>query len=131
MEFYALRSEFQIKGSPHIHSFIRIFNALSAQNVAVYIDFIDETINSYLLDHLSNPKLCELVKTYQICAQSKNRWKYSKIKCCFSYGQYFTNMIMIRENHLIINLAMKKRMVLTRLSALLWQVKSYIDDNQR
>ena len=62
-ECYAIRSEFQIKGSPHIHSFIRIFNALNVQNVTVYIEFIDETVNFYLLDHLSNQKLCELVKT--------------------------------------------------------------------
>ena len=41
-KYYAIRIEFQERGSPHVHSFIWIFNAPSIQNEADYIDFIEK-----------------------------------------------------------------------------------------
>ena len=56
--------EFQERGSPHFHSFILIFNAPNIQNEADYIKFIEKTIKTQLPNHLNNPELFELVKTY-------------------------------------------------------------------
>ena len=35
--YHAIRIKFQEMGSLHVHSFIRIFNALNIENGAVYI----------------------------------------------------------------------------------------------
>ena len=43
---YAIRIEFQKRGSPHVHSFIWNFNAPNIKNEAAYIKFIRQTINA-------------------------------------------------------------------------------------
>ena len=55
--YYAIRIEFQERGSPHAHSFIFIFNAPNIQNEANYIEFIKKTINAQLPDHSNDPGL--------------------------------------------------------------------------
>ena len=55
--YYAIRIEFQERGSPHAHSFIFIFNAPNIQNEADYIEFIKKTINAQLPDHSNDPGL--------------------------------------------------------------------------
>ena len=65
-KYYAIRIEFQKKDSPHVHSFIWIFNAPNIEDEAAYIEFIEKTINAQLPDHLSDPELFELVKNYQL-----------------------------------------------------------------
>ena len=44
-KYYAIRIEFKERGSPHVHSFLWIFNALNIENEAAYIEFIEKTIN--------------------------------------------------------------------------------------
>ena len=63
-KYYAIRIEFQERGSPHVYSFIWIFNAPNIENEAAYIEFIDKTINLQLPNHLSDPELFRLVKNY-------------------------------------------------------------------
>ena len=41
-KYYAIRIEFQERGSPHVHSFIWIFNAPNVENEAAYIEFIEK-----------------------------------------------------------------------------------------
>ena len=60
---YYIRIEFQERGSPHVHSFIWIFNTPNLQNHAAYIDSIEKTINAQLTDHLNDQELFELVET--------------------------------------------------------------------
>ena len=64
-------------GYPHVYSFIWIFNAPNIEDEAAYIEFIEKTINAQLPDHSRNPKLFEIVKTYQVHAHSKTCWKYN------------------------------------------------------
>ena len=64
-KYYAIRIEFQERGSPHVYSFIWIFSAPNIENGAAYIEFIEKTINSQLPNHLSDPDLFGLVKNYQ------------------------------------------------------------------
>ena len=52
---YAICIEFQKRGSPHVHSFIWLFNAPNIENEAAYIESIEKTINAQLPDHLNDP----------------------------------------------------------------------------
>ena len=65
-KYYAIRIEFQVRGSPHIHCFIWILNApvLSDNNAAEYVSFVDKTVHAYLPNKNENPNLHELVKLY-------------------------------------------------------------------
>ena len=58
-----MRTEFQEKGSPHVHSFTWILYALNIQNEVSDIDFIEQTINAQFPDYLNGPELFELVET--------------------------------------------------------------------
>ena len=83
---YAIHFEFQDKSSPHVHSFIWIFNAPNTENEAAYKEFIEKRVNAQLPNHLNDPELFELVKTYQVHAHPETCWKYNKNECHFSYG---------------------------------------------
>ena len=72
---YAIHIQFEEGGSPHVHSFIWIFHEPNIQNEADYTDFIEKTINAQLPNHLNDPELFELVKTYQVHAHSRTCWK--------------------------------------------------------
>ena len=70
-KYYAICIEFEERGSPHVHSFIWIFNAPNIQNETAYIEFIKKTINAQLPDHLKDPEIFELIKFYQVHAHSR------------------------------------------------------------
>ena len=99
------------------------------QNEADYIDFIEKTINAQLPNHLNDPELFELVKTYQVHAQSRTCWKYNKNECRFSYGRYFTEKTVIAKPLDSKFNKDEKQEVLAGRNTLLRQVKNYIDDN--
>ena len=73
--YHAKRIKLQETGRPHVHLFIRIFNAPNIQNEVASIKFIEKTINAQLPDHLNNPELFELVKTYLVNSHSRTSWK--------------------------------------------------------
>ena len=70
-KYYALRIEFQERGSLHVHSFIWIVNAANIQDEEAYIQFVENTINAQLPDVYDQPELFHLVKTYQITCSFK------------------------------------------------------------
>ena len=126
---YAFCIGFEERGRAHAHSFIWIFNAANIENETAYIEFDEKTINAQFPDHLNNPELFELVKTYQIHAHSRTCWKYNKNECSFSYGQYFTEKTIIAKPLDFEFSNDKKQEILTWRNTLLRQVKSYIDKN--
>ena len=128
-KYYAIRIEFQERGSPHVHSFITIFNASNIENEAAYIELIEKTINAQLSGHLSNPELFELVRTYQVHTHSRTCWKYNKNEYRFSYGRYFTEKTIIAKPLDSKFSNEDKQEILQWRNALLSQVKSYIDNN--
>ena len=67
-QYYAIRVEFQVRGSPHIHSFIWILKAAGLRKVNIddYRKWADSVIRSDLLDPNNKPALFELVKTSNI-----------------------------------------------------------------
>ena len=105
------------------------FNAPNIQNEADYIEFIEKIINAQLPDHLNDPELFELVKTYQVHAHSRTCWKYNKNECRFLYGRYFTEKIIIAKPLGSKFNDNEKKEVLTWRNMLLKQVKRYIDNN--
>ena len=69
----SIRMEFQIRDSPHVHSFIWVISApkLTLHNVDEYINWLDNIVSACLPDPKVDSTLCELVKTYQIHRHSK------------------------------------------------------------
>ena len=45
-KYYAIRIEIQKSDSPHVYSFIRIFNGPNIENETSYTEFIEKTINA-------------------------------------------------------------------------------------
>ena len=67
---YAIRIEFQVRGSSHIHSFMWILNAPKF-NKEEYTNWVDRIVRSDLPDSVNELILFELIKTYQTHHHSK------------------------------------------------------------
>ena len=98
-QYYAIRVEFQVRGSPHIHSFIWILNApkLTKVNIDDSRKWVDSVIRSDLPDPSNELALFELVKTYQMHRHSKTCHKYRNEKCRFRFGKFFRNKTIIAQ----------------------------------
>ena len=55
--YYALRIEFQMRGSPHLHALIWTFDCpqLTKDTKDAYIDYIDQRVHAYLPDKETDP----------------------------------------------------------------------------
>ena len=97
--YYALRIEFQMRGSPHLHALIWTSDCpeLTNDTKDAYIDYTDQHVQAYLPD----PRLYDLVKTYQTHNHSKTCRKYKDVACRFNFGQ-----ILLTEQ-LLLNLWLK------------------------
>jgi len=127
--YYALRIEFQMRGSPHLHALIWTSDCpkLTSDNKQAYIDFIDKHVQCYLPNKQEDAVLHELVNTYQKHSHSKTCRKYKNICCRFNFGQFFTKRIVAEplpndvDEEIKINILEKRREILTL-------VKEKIDD---
>ena len=97
--YYALRIEFQMRGSPHLHALIWTEDCpkLTSETKEAYIEFIDKHVQAYLPNKDDNPELHDLVNFYQKHTHSKTCRKYKNIKCRFNFGQFFTKRTIIAE----------------------------------
>ena len=88
--YYALRIEFQMRGSPHLHALIWTSDCpdLTNDTKDAYIDCIDQHVQAYLPDKETDPQLYDLVKTYQTHNHSKTCRKYKNVACRFNFGQF-------------------------------------------
>ena len=126
---YALRVEFQERGSPHVHAFIWILNAPKIGNETEYLAFIEKSISANLPHPVEQPELFELVKSYQIHSHSRSCWQYKKNKCRFSYGRFFTDRAIISKP-LNSDIPQKeKEKIMSWQRNILDKVKEYIDTN--
>ena len=93
--YYALRIEFQMRGSPHLHALIWTDDCpkLTHETKQEYIDYVQ----AYLADRDTDPELYELVKKYQTHSHSKTCRKYKNIACRFNFGQFFTDSTVVAE----------------------------------
>ena len=71
-KYYAIRIEFQFQGSPHAHCFIWVknFPLLTEETTDSFVEFIDQHVQAYLPDPISEPELHQLFKMYQTHAHS-------------------------------------------------------------
>ena len=97
--YYAIRVEFQVRGSPHIHSFIWILNApkLSKETKDEYIQCVDSIIRTDMPNSVSEKELFELVKTFQVDQHSKTCREYWNDKCRLNFGKFFTDRTITAE----------------------------------
>ena len=126
---YAIRVEFQVRGSPHIHSLIWVENApkLSSDNITEYSNFVNNSVKCEIPEH--NNALFNLVKTYQTHYHSKSCRKYKNIDCRYSFGKYFCNETIIAVP-LSDDLANdEKENILNDRKHVLGRVKGYVNQN--
>ena len=79
-------------------------------------------------DHLNDPELFDLVKTYQVYVHRRTCWKYYKNECHFLYGRYFIEKTIITKPLDSKFSNEEKQKVLTWRNTLLRQTKSYFDN---
>ena len=89
---YVIRVEFQVRGSPYIHSFLLIFNAPSLSK-----KWLDQMILAELPNKDSEVTLFEHAKNYQLHRHSKTYQKYRKGKCRFNFGRFSTETIIVAK----------------------------------
>ena len=58
-DYYVIRVEFQVRGIPHIHSFLWMVNATSLTKTRKeeYNQYVDNIIHALLPDEMEEPKL--------------------------------------------------------------------------
>ena len=97
--YYALRIEFQMRGSPRLHALIWTEDCpkLTSETKEAYIEYIDKHVQAYLPNKEDDPELHDVVNFYQKHTHSKTCKKNKKIKCRFNFGQFFTNRTIIAE----------------------------------
>ena len=98
---YIIRVEFQVRDSPHIHSFLRILNAPvpSKDIIEHYKEWVDSIISARLPNPTKNPKLFELVKMYQLHRHSKTCRKHKNRPGRFNFVRYFILKKLLLPNH--------------------------------
>ena len=127
--YYALRIEFQMRGSPHLHALIWTSDCptLTDGNIQAYTEFVDKHVQAPLPNKDADSKLHELVATYQKHTHSKTCRKYKNIPCRFNFGQFFTHKTMVAKP-LSDNLSEElKTSTLTRRADILRTVKTTIN----
>ena len=89
---YAIRIEFQVSGSPHVHSLTWIRNSLefSEETLGTYIEFIYNSIHANLPAPGDDAVLYDLVNQYQTHKHSERCRKYKNKLCRYGFGKIFT-----------------------------------------
>ena len=130
-KYYVIRVEFQVRGSPHIHSFLWMVNAptLTKDNKEEYIEFVDNIIHAVLPDENEQPELYNLVKTYQMHRHSKTCRKYKNQACRFHFGKLFSKRTIVAEPLPSDIPESEKVLILQKRKEIVSKVKEYINLN--
>ena len=99
VQYYAIRIEFQFWRSTHAHCFIWVkdFPLLTEETTDYFVEFIDQHVQAYFPDPLSEPELHQLVKMYQTHAHSETCRRYKNLPCRFNFGHFFTNRTIVAK----------------------------------
>jgi hypothetical protein len=97
--YYALRIEFQMRGSPHLLALIWTSDCpkLTSENKEAYIEFIDKHVQANRPNEQDEPELHELVKMYKKHNHSKTCRIYKNVSCRFNFGQFFTKRTIVAQ----------------------------------
>ena len=128
--YYALKVEFQMRGSPHLHALIWTSDCpeLKPGNEDMYIRYIDKHVKATLPDKENDAEMFELVSTFQRHCHSRSCRKYKNIPCRYNFGKYFTEETIIAKPISDDVSDEEKRAVLDRRSAILAVVKFKINE---
>ena len=129
MEYYAIRVEYQFRGSPHIHCFLWSLNPpiLTLENKETYIAYIDSIVHCFLPDINKNKELHDFVKKYQTHRHSKSCRKYKNNPCRYHFGRYFTEKTIVSIPLPDTMSIEEKGSALNKRNCILLKVKQYID----
>ena len=91
--------ELQVRGSPHVHSFIWILNPpkLSNETIGTFSKFIDQVIHVIILLQEADPSLYKLVKLYHFHKHSKCCGKYKNKLRRYGFGRFFKERTIASE----------------------------------
>ena len=130
-QYHAIRIEFQVRGSPHIHSFLWVLDApiLTKDNVDEYRQFIDSIVRAFVPDIDENQELFCLVTTYQVHSHSKSCRKQKNEKCRYYFGKFFTERTIISLPLPSDLPEVEKSNILNEREHILSTVKQYIGNN--
>ena len=97
--YYALRIEFQMRVSPHLHALIWTSDCprLDSDNKSTYIDYIDRHVQAFVPSKEEDYELYELVNMYQLHRHSKSCRKYKNVQCRFNFRHFFTEETILAE----------------------------------
>ena len=97
--YYAMRIEFQFRGSPHVHCFIWVdkFPTLTDENTNSFVEYLNMYVSANLPNLVDEPELYKLVKSYQTHAHSKTCRKYKNLPCRFNFGEFFMDRTIIAK----------------------------------
>ena len=125
---YAIRVEFQVRGSPHIHSLLWIENApkLDEKTKDEYIKFVDNAVKCEFPDN-DGSDLFQLVKTYQTHHHSKSCRKYKNIECRYSFGKFFCDRTIVASPLPDVLTPDERNDILHKKKEILSKVKQYIN----
>ena len=128
--YYALRIEFQMRGSPHLHALIWTSDCpkLTPESKDAYVEFIDKHAQANLPDKNYEPDTYEMVKMYQKHNHSKTCRKYKNVSCRFNFGQFFTKQTIVAKPIDEDLDDERKTSILTRRREILGLVKQKIDE---
>ena len=131
VKYYAIRVEFQVRGSPHIHSFLWVLGApkLTKETKDEYIRYADQVIKANLPDPEHDFDLFNLVRTYQIHSHSRSCRKYKNVECRYNFGKFFTDHTIILESLPEELKDFEREKTLLERDRILNKVKEYIDSN--
>ena len=131
VEYYAIRVEFQVKGSPHIHSCLWVNGApkLSSSTKEEYICFIDQIVKANMHDPENDSDVYKLVRTYQVHSHSRLCRKYKNVECRDNFGNSYTDRTVISETLPDDLPKHDKQRILEERNRLLGKVKDYLDSN--
>ena len=97
--YYALRIEFQMRGSPHLHSLIWTsdYPEFKDGSEEAYIRYIDDHVQGNLPNRENDCEFHDLVKMYQKHTHSRSCKRYKNIPCRFNFGKFFTNETVVSK----------------------------------
>lgn len=126
--YYAIRVEFQFRGTQHTHSFIWVKDAptLTESNISNYINFLDFTTHAYLPREKN--ELYNLVKKYQTHKHSKSCRKYKNTPCRYNFGRFFTQRTIVACPISSKKTTEEQFNDLTERNNILSRVKTYINE---
>ena len=129
IKYYAIRVEFQTRGSPHVHCLLWAENVieLTDSTKQEYIQHIDKVISVNFPRANENSDLADLVKKFQVHSHSKTCRKYNKNECRFGFGKMFCKRTILSEPLSECISEVEKHDIITSRNNIINKVQDYIN----